>query len=751
MKNRVNFFLAFALTLSSYTPLAGQNPAPSPQSQRPQGQDETKIRIGTAEVTLDVVVRDKKGRPVKDLAGTDFEVYEDGVRQNIESFRLALRESEAAGKSNPGPNRGKEAPTGAPTTATPPGAAKETPVNPGVIALVFDRLTPEARALARKAATAYADEGLMANDFTGVFAIDLSLLTLQRYTDNPRLVKQAIEQATSRSSSTFASSAQQTRGLAERSAALDRAASSAESSALSAGASRDSAGASAAGQASGQAIVEQAFVQMQMQMNETFETLERNQQGYATINGLLALVNSMRAMPGRKTVIFFSEGLALPPAVVEQFKSVINAANRANVSVYAVDAAGLRIDSPSLETKREINSMAERRMNQVHRSQDPSGPLMKGLERNEDLLRLNPHGGLGELADQTGGFLIHDTNDLGVGLRRIDEDMRVHYVLTYVPKNQDYDGRFRQISVKLSRSNLDIQTRKGYYAVDNSIVSPVLGYEAPALAALGAARNTNQFSLRLGGLNFPEPGRIGLTPILVEAPASAFTYTPDNDKKTYGSDFSVLVLIRNESRQVVEKLSQHYLLGGPIDKIEAARKGEILFYREVNLPPGHYKIEAVAYDAPTGKANVRSTTLDVPAADEMKLRLSSLILLKRADRLTAEEQKKDHPLHFGEVVVYPNLGEPVRKSVAKQLAFFFTAWPVKGSPEKLRLTVEVLQNGRSLAQIPAELPPADETGRVKYASALPLDTFQPGGYELRVTVKDGQSSLSRAAQFNVEP
>jgi hypothetical protein len=110
----------------------------------------------------------------------------------------------------------------------------------------------------------------------------------------------------------------------------------------------------------------------------------------------------------------------------------------------------------------------------------------------------------------------------------------------------------------------------------------------------------------------------------------------------------------------------------------------------------------------------------------------------------------NHPLHFGEIVVYPNLGEPLRKSVTKQLAFFFTAWPAKDSTEKLKLTVEVIQNGRSLGQIPAELPAADEQGRVKYASALPLDSFQSGSYELRVTVKDGQSSVSCAAQFNVE-
>src|SRR5262245_15055105 len=744
MKSRMNFLLAFILILSSFQSLQGQNPAPS------QRQDEPKIRIGTAEVTLDAVVRDRKGRTVKDLTSSEFEIYEDGVRQQIESFRLALREPETKANVNRGKVAPAEpAPAGAPA-GTAPTATRDKTANPGVIALVFDRLSPDARSMTRKAANAYAEEGLMANDFTGVFAIDMSLLTLQQYTDDSRLVKQAIEQATGRAPSTFASSNEQVRNLGERQIALERQSGAAQGAASASG-SGDSAAASDAGGAIGRAEVELVFVQMQMRMFETLETLERNHQGHATVNSLLALINSMRNMPGRKTVIFFSEGLSLPPAVVEQFKSVINAANRANVSVYTVDAAGLRIDSPNLEATREINALAQRRMNQVHRTQDPSGPLTKGLERNEDLLRLNPHGGLGELADQTGGFLIRDTNDLGAGLRRIDEDMRAHYVLTYMPKNQEYDGRFRQISVKLSRPNLDVQTRKGYYAVDNTIASPVLAFEAPALAALSAARSSDSFALRVGALSFPEPERLGLAPILVEAPASAFTYSPDNEKKIYNSDFSIVALVRNESGRVVEKVSQHYQLSGPADKIEAARNGEILFYREANLQPGRYTIEAVAYDAPSGKSSVRKTNLEVSGLDKTKLRLSSLTLLKRADRLTADEQKKNHPLHFGEIVVYPNLGEPLRKSVTKQLAFFFTAWPAQGSTEKLKLTVEVIQNGRSLGQIPAELPAADEQGRVKYASALPLDNFPPGSYELRMTVKDGQSSVSRAAQFDVEP
>ncbi|MEJ7709958.1 MAG: VWA domain-containing protein [Pyrinomonadaceae bacterium] len=98
--------------------------------------------------------------------------------------------------------------------------------------------------------------------------------------------------------------------------------------------------------------------------------------------------------------------------------------------------------------------------------EDTSGqPLTRDLERNEDLIRFDPQSGLGQLSDQTGGFLIRDTNDLEGGLRRIEEDLAAYYVISYTPQNQEYDGRLRRIEVKLRRSGLDVQSRKGYYAV----------------------------------------------------------------------------------------------------------------------------------------------------------------------------------------------------------------------------------------------------------------------------------------------
>jgi VWFA-related protein len=734
MRMSASLLLVVALTLSYCLPVSGQTPSQEPQ--------EDVIRVRSAEVNLDVVVKDKKGRPVKDLTEKDFEIYEDGVRQQIQSFRFVMRDT-------PAPSTVTE-PKGGNKTESAVAPARRT--TPGVVALVFDRLSPEARALARKAGVAYAQQGIEAGDYTGVFGIDQSLRTFQTFTVNSESVRHAVEQATGASTSTYASSAQRMRDLADRSEPLNQEIDSATAGASSAGASHDSAGAQADAGNIATASVEQALNQMESNMLEQYEALERDQQGYATINSLLAVINPMRNLPGRKTIIFFSEGLALPPSVMMKFPSVISAANKANVSIYAIDSAGLRTESGTAESSRELNSIAAQRMQQQGRGNDRgvNGPYMKSLERNEDLLRFDPRSGLGQLADQTGGFLIHDTNDLTAGLRRINDDMRGYYLITYAPTNKDYNGRFRQISVKLNHPSYDVQARKGYYAVEPTGQFAVLDYEAPALAAAhGAGASSNPLSLRAAALSYPANSRTGLALIVAEAPLSAFAFEPSKDKKTYSADFSVVALVKDQSGQVVQKMSQHYPLSGPVERLDAAKQGSLLFYREAQLRPGDYSVELIAYDASSGKASASTSPLEIASADETKPRLSSVMVLKRAERLTADEQKRDQPFHLGELLVYPNLGEPVFKSAGKQLTFFFTAWPAKGSTNPLKVTVEIFQNHKRVGQTSSQLPAADEQGRIKYASAFPLDKFQPGVYELKVTVDDGKNSASHSTQFTV--
>ena len=698
------------------------------QTQKPAEQNQDRVVISRDEVLFDVVIRDKRGKVIRDLTPADFEVYEDGVKQEVSSFRFVS--SSAAENVAATPSTSENKPASTETAVVKPSGGNEQQAGVSALALVFDRLSPESRKRARDAALSYLGESVKKEELVGVFLTDLSVAVLQPFTYDTQQIKAGIEKVGVTAPSLMASTNEKARAEREQATiGLLRAAQA----------------------GGGPPLPGTEFnaptANFALGMLEYLEETQRDQQGNATAHGLLHIASALRALPGRKAVIFFSEGLVLPPNVQEAFKSVISEANRGNVSFYAVDVAGLRTESKTAETRREINSRSDLRMAQLGSNAEISGPMTKGLERNEDLLRLNPDSGLQRLANDTGGFLITDSNDLSGRLQKVDEDLHSYYLLSYSSNNQKYDGHFRQIEVKLKRSGLSVQSRKGYYAIKGTFGSPVLSYEAPALAALDNPQKPDSFPFFAGGFSFPDPTRKGLTPVIVDVPMSAFTIKVDQSKKTYDTDFSIVALLKDESGRGLAKMSSQYRLSGPADKVEDAKKERILFYREANLPPGRYTLETIAYDAPTGHASVRSVTVEVPASEDSKIRLSDVMFLKRAEQVTATEDNKSNPFRVANMLVHPNLGEPIQRSL-KQVPFFFTVYVPSGAT-KPKLTIELLSGGKSLAQMPGELPEVDASGRSQFVSALPVDKIPPGAYELKITVSGETASLSRSRSFTI--
>lgn len=695
-----------------------------------QTDQQDRVVISKDEVLFDVVVRDKRGKVIRDLTAADFEVYEDGVKQDVSSFRFmssTAAETAAAPTANPAENK----PADVQVVTKPSGGTTEQSGGVSALALVFDRLTAESRQRARDAALSYLGESVKKNELVGVFLTDLNVNVLQPFTYDTEQLRAAVQKIGTTATSLYTSNNEQARAAREQATI----------------------GLLRASQAGGGPPLpgtefNAPTANFALSMLEYMEETQRDQQGNATAHGLLHIASAMRNIPGRKAVIFFSEGLVLPPNVQEAFRSVIAEANRGNVSFYAVDVAGLRTESKSAETRREINSRADLRMAQLGSNAELNGPMTKGLERNEDLLRLNPDSGLQRLANDTGGFLITDSNDLTGRLQKVDEDLHSYYMLSYTSNNQKYDGHFRQIEVKLKRSGLSVQSRKGYYAIKGSFGSPVLSYEAPALAALDNPQRTDSFPFFAGGFSFPDRERKGLAPVIVDVPMSAFTIRVDQAKKTYDTDFSILAVLKDESGRPLTKMSSQYRLNGPADRVEDAKKERVLFYREANLPPGQYTLETIAFDAPSGRASVRTATIDVPANDDNKFRLSDVVFLKRAEPAGATEENKVNPFRVANMIVHPNLGEPIQRSL-KQVPFFFTFYAPAGAATKPKLTIELLSGGKTLAQMPGELPESDALGRSQFVSALPVDKIPPGAYELKITIAGDATTLSRSRSFTI--
>jgi hypothetical protein len=278
---------------------------------------------------------------------------------------------------------------------------------------------------------------------------------------------------------------------------------------------------------------------------------------------------------------------------------------------------------------------------------------------------------------------------------------------------------------------------------------PVRTFEAPALAELDRRPPPDAFPLAATALSFPESKRPGRVPVMVQLPGTALAFTPDKDGKTFRAQFSIVARLRDAQGREVDRLSRDYPLTVPADKLEAAKRLDVLYFQETDLRPGRYTLDAVALDSVSKKASVRSTTVDVPAFTEGELRLSSLILVQRVEKLGAGEQERDNPLHYGETIVYPNLGQPFRKSQTPALGFFFDVYGSPGAAAPKQALVELLQGDAVTAKLPMPLPAPDANGRIQHAAALPMQALAPGAYSLRITVAAGTQSASRQARFVV--
>jgi VWFA-related protein len=696
--------LSFAVLLS-----AAAFPLPAGDDRLPP----TSFAVSTERVTVDVVVRDKKDAILKGLTAADLEVYEDGVRQDLESFEWVERTTPEPSPTLP--------------AATPP----------TFVAVAFDRLSLPARSFAQQAVLGSLARALPPPSWIGVFSIDRGLSTLQPFTDDRDALRRSMDRALAGAPTSFA-------GVRERDTIRNAYAGLATGFGQAHVAPAELSGVPEC-RGTQDEIVRRLEI-LDARLIEGYESLERDQQGFATTHALLALIAALEPLPGRKAILLFSEGLVIPADVEVSFRSVVAAANRAGVSIYGADAGGLRAASAGDETRRTIDSLQTRLQLQ---NDGAANPLSRGgsasdlstgglvlLERNEDTLRFAPGSGLGRLADQTGGFLIQDTNDLSSGLAEMGEEMGAYYALSYAPKNQDYDGRFRTIAVRMKRPHGRLQARKGYLALKTVLPVPALDYEAPALARLESGRLPTALPLRIRGLQFPEEPPVSVVPIMVEVPARGL------------HDLTIVVLVRDASRRVIAKMSQRYELTGSADRPEAA--GQVLFYREARLPPGSYTLEALARDARSGTAGGAVSTLVVPSATPGHLRASSLMVVGSAERLGAGASTAAKPLTYGDVLLYPNLGQPLRREAGQALTYFVTAWPAFERPA-VDARLEVVHDGRTVGATRSTGLRPDADGRIRLASSLPLARLAPGAYELRLTLSDGKDEETRTAAVPIAP
>lgn len=291
-----------------------------------------------------------------------------------------------------------------------------------------------------------------------------------------------------------------------------------------------------------------------------------------------------------------------------EFRQLFDRANRANATFYTIDPRGLAVFDGDLSTK------------------DPFLPVANQAQLR---FRINT---LQELALNTDGIAVVNSNDTEGQLKKIAEDLTSYYLLGYYSTNAKLDGRFRKIAVNVKRPGTDVRARRGYLAAtadEAAKRTPAADAPAPsateaamtsAFQSLAAIRSETRVRLRATPGVRPVTGPNGVDGVYLVAELDAsLAATPE-----WKGGGSADVVLNATGGQTVASTSVSF---GP---------GERRFLAELVTPKGlaagDYVIQARIRPAAGGLPLGESVPMSVAPADAMATSLSARLLRSTGTR-----------------------------------------------------------------------------------------------------------------------
>ena len=709
----------------------------SGSAQTPQAPDVV-IRSNAREVLLDLVVRDAHGKLVNNLKPQDITVFEDGVRQDVRSFRLVAG-SEVRVEDE---RQAAEAKAAATTTASAPVARP--PVNPlrtvNVVCLILNDLNADTRAFAFEAARKFVDEELLPNTFIGVFTLDSTgLRPIFSFSNNrDRLLKAVHLASINQLPAMSVGSAAMLNGLSTQVGVTGLG---------SRGSGDDPLGS---------------------QHDMTFAAAG----GLREIDALKGLIGQLGPLPFHKTVLLLSNGFTRPPDQLEYWDSMIRSAIGGGVTFYAADVYGLAVcqDDPTTDCVAAHDATAtatamlgygvslstqQGATSQEHLAPPPGqignlGPptlTARTIEQahQDDYVRFgvssaNMQAALRELAERTGGFLIANTNNVDQLLSHVMEEVDTHYEIAYPPKSERDDGHFRKIEVKLARAGLRVETRNGYFAVPDP-GQPLTPEEMAGLRALDTQPRPHAFDFLSRAYRFRDSGGQAQYAIAFEMPISNLTATAEEGVHAHRFHASLLALVKNADGVIVDRVSKDVPSEVSDEQFEKVRWEFMTYQKAVNLPPARYTVETAVVDHEGNRAS--TGTFEIDNRQQRGVGLSDLAVVRKLENLTTPADPAD-PFEYNGKRVLPFVTSNF--PVGMRPFVFFMIYPEAGNGAKPVVRVRLLKDGRAIATLRPDVGAPDASGGISMLLKL---TDKPGGYEVRATVTQGNSSTERTLQYTL--
>jgi VWFA-related protein len=693
--------LAFALTLaalgggllSAQQPAAPQQPPAQqqPGAQAPADQPPVTFRVEVNYVEVDAVVTDGQGVPVRDLTKDDFELFEDGRRQDVTSFSLINIPIERAER---------------PLFAAAPIEADvqdNDSVEGRIYLIVLDDLhtdftrTPRVRT----AAVRFIEQNFGTNDMAAV-AFTGRAGDGQDFTNNPRLLINSINKF---------------QGRKLRSATLERIQSARVNPAT-----------------------------QQLEPGDDIEQMDRAFRARSMANSVRKLSEFMSGVRGRrKALLLIGEGVdydiyeavgilgSTASSVLLDTHDAIAAATRGNVSIYALDPRGLaNADADLIEVAGTVGDAGSR-------------SIQNELRLSQDSLRV--------LADSTGGFAAVNQNDLNGAFDRIVSENSSYYMLGFYSNNDRRNGRFRKLEVRVKRPGLRVRNRSGYYEARGRAPSapkePSPNALAPAISeAMGSPLSMAGVPIKVFAAPFKGSPPNAAIAMVVEIDVRTLDFVEKGG--TFNEQVEVAFTSINNQGKVFPGERQTATLTLKPDTYERAQARGLRVLTQANLPPGRYQMRIAAGNR-TGKAGSVVYDLEVPDFTKAPLVMSG-IALTAASAGQAPTVKPKDPL--GDFLPGPPTAarEFDRGDLLVLFAEFYEN--VRNAPvHQLDFRAELRAEGGRVVQAVTDERSSTElqgtSGGYGFQARLPLENVEPGLYVIHVEGRSRSNQDSAVGQDGV--
>jgi VWFA-related protein len=668
-----------------------------------------RFRVAVDAVRIDAVVTDRDGRIVRDLTADDFEILQDGKKQNV-TFAQFVPVSIAAVPSIAAPGRLEtNSIVGRP-------AAPVVPVRresiQRTIAIVVDDLGLSSDSLyyVKRSLHDFIDHDIAAGDLVALVRTGGSMEGLQPFTTDRRILHAAVDNL---KWNTFSRSGVEAFAPVNQFPLLS-----------DTGHGPD--GAKATDMVAGDF--------------SSLDAIRDQMTAAGTLGALNLVIEGARTMPGRKAVMFVSEGFellekttgdtfALPGRARLALDRAVDRATRAGVVIYSIDARGLQ--TTGLQADDNFNCSVD------------CAPTFASTIRQKQAERSNRNRdtqeGMKYLAEQTGGFAVLNANDLGKGLTRAAADVRDYYVIGYTPESETFATKgktpqFHKIAVRVKRPGLKVRTRTEFFGVSDADDSVEATTPAQQLvtAAISPFTSTD-IALRATTLPGYAPDKGLYVRALLHIDASALTFTKDADGKSAASA-DVLGMVFDRDGTEVAHLSTGFAAAlTKQDAQDALRDGLAYTLRIPLRAAGPYQVRFAIRDRASGKFGTAGEFIDLPDVAHGTFALSGIVLRSEGDVTSAADADR--------MVISPSQAVRVYKPGAQvkyACEIYNATAPVQLTLTVWRGTDRILSGTPDMLAPPAGASPAFAAGGAfKLGNGLP-----PGTYVLQLAAQTAEAGKS---------